>query len=44
MGTRLGWGWYYWRSRGVANPFAHAQLIDGQGSRVKGKNPAWSSG
>ena len=33
---------HYWRSRGVADPFAHAQLIDGQGSR--GKNPAWSSG
>ena len=35
---------HYWRSRGVADPFAHAQLIYGQGSRVKGKNPAWSSG
>ena len=26
---------HYWRSRGVANPFVHAQLIDGQGSRAK---------
>ena len=26
---------HYWRSRGVADPFAHAQLIDGQGSRAK---------
>ena len=26
---------HYWRSRGVVNPFAHAQLIDGQGSRAK---------
>ena len=25
----------YWRSRGVTDPFAHAQLIDGQGSRAK---------
>ena len=26
---------HYWRSRGVVDPFAHAQLIDGQGSRAK---------
>ena len=26
---------HYWRSRGVADPFAHVQLIDGQGSRAK---------
>ena len=26
---------HYWRLRGVADPFAHAQLIDGQGSRAK---------
>ena len=26
---------HYCRSRGVADPFAHAQLIDGQGSRAK---------
>ena len=33
---------HYWRSRGVVDPFAHVQLIDGQGSRAK--IPAWSSG
>ena len=27
--------WYYWRSRGVAYPFAHTQIIDDQGSRAK---------
>ena len=26
---------HYWQSRGVADPFEHAQLIDGQGSRAK---------
>ena len=26
---------HYWRSKGVVDPFAHAQLIDGQGSRAK---------
>ena len=26
---------HYWRSRGVVDPFVHAQLIDGQGSRAK---------
>ena len=26
---------HYWQSRGVADPFAHVQLIDGQGSRAK---------
>ena len=26
---------HYWRSRGVADPFAHAQLIDGQGQEQK---------
>ena len=26
---------HYWRSRGVTDPFVHAQLINGQGSRAK---------
>ena len=33
-GQAVCWG-TIWRSRGVADPFAHAQLIDGQGSRAK---------
>ena len=34
-GTRLVTTVLYWRSRGVVDPFAHAQFIDGQGSRAK---------
>ncbi len=28
---------HHWQSRGVADPFAHAHLIDGQGSREKNR-------
>ena len=37
-GQAVCWGTIYsttGRSRGVVDPFAHAQLIDGQGSRAK---------